>query len=112
MLNKEQNLDRMFHALADGNRRALIDSLMGGPATVSALAQPMAISLPAVMQHLAVLENSGLVRTEKSGRVRICSLDPGAMSEVEGWVGARRQMWENRLDQLGRFLTRNPEDKE
>jgi DNA-binding transcriptional ArsR family regulator len=110
MLNHEDHLDRMFHALADANRRALIDHLMGGPASVSDLASPMAISLPAVMQHLAVLEKSGLVRTQKSGRVRSCSLDPVAMSQVEGWIGERRRMWETRLDNLGKFLAKTQEE--
>lgn len=110
MLNQDSHLDRMFHALADGNRRALIDHLMAGPASVSDLASPMAISLPAVMQHLAVLENSGIVRTEKAGRVRTCSLDPVALSQVEGWIGERRRMWESRLDSLGKFLAKNTDE--
>lgn len=104
MINNDAQLDRMFHAFADANRRALIDRLARGPATVSDLAQPMQISLPAVMQHLAVLESCGLVVTEKVGRVRTCTLDPGAMTLAEVWINQRRQLWEHRLDALGRHL--------
>ena len=78
MINNQPNLDRLFHALADGNRRAIVERLVAGPLTVSDLAEPMAISLPAVMQHLAVLEASGLVESAKQGRVRTCRLSAGA----------------------------------
>lgn len=94
----------MFHALADTSRRSMIERLSRGPATVSDLAGPLAMSLPSVMQHLQVLEASGLVRSRKVGRVRTCELEPKALSEAERWIGSRRAMWEGRLDRLGDFL--------
>jgi len=104
MLNNDSQLDQMFQALADGNRRAMIDRLAKQPLSVSALAKPMTISLPAVMQHLAVLEQCGIVRTEKVGRVRTCTLDTTALSRAEQWIAQRRQFWNGRLDALGAFL--------
>jgi DNA-binding transcriptional ArsR family regulator len=97
-------LDPVFHALADPTRRAFVERLTLGPASVSELARPVAMTLPAVMQHLAVLEASGLVRSEKVGRVRTCSLDPAAMQSVEDWVADRRKTWERRLDRLADYL--------
>ena len=94
----------MFQALADPTRRAMVERLSRGPTSVSELARPLAMSLPAVMQHLAVLETSGLVRSEKVGRVRTCHIVPAAMSEAERWISQRRAEWERRLDRLGRFL--------
>jgi DNA-binding transcriptional ArsR family regulator len=104
MLNDDEQLDRMFHALADGNRRRIIDRLARERLSVSALAAPLGISLPAVMQHLAVLEDCGLVKTEKQGRVRSCTLDTGQLSRAEHWINARRQLWNQRLDALGQLL--------
>ena len=104
MLNQLPDLDRLFHALADPARRAMVERLVRGPAPVSELAKPLPMSLPSVMQHLGVLETAGLVRTEKTGRVRICSIDPGALSQVETWINAQRIEWENRLDRLGDYL--------
>jgi DNA-binding transcriptional ArsR family regulator len=97
-------LDRLFHALADPARRAMVERLSRGPAPVSELARPLPMSLPSVMQHLGVLEKAGLVRSEKAGRVRTCSIDTGALSLVEQWVNARRVAWERRLDRLGDYL--------
>jgi len=94
----------VFHALSDANRRAMIDRLLDGPASVSELAQPLAISLPAVVQHLHVLEASGVVRSRKVGRVRTCEIAPAALSTAEGWISERRATWEARLDRLGEFL--------
>jgi DNA-binding transcriptional ArsR family regulator len=94
----------MFHALADSTRRDMLERLGRGPASVSELARPLAISLPAVVQHLQVLEASGLISTRKAGRVRICQLEPGALQQVERWVEARRTEWERRLDRLGAYL--------
>lgn len=102
MLNYE--LDRTFAALADPTRRALVERLVRGPATVSELAQPLPMSLPAVMLHLKVLEESGLVTSRKVGRVRTCSVDPKMLSQAEHWVSERRQIWERSLDRLGAFL--------
>ncbi len=104
MPNHDTQLDQMFHALADANRRRIIDRLSRAPASVSEIAEPLGISLPAVMQHLGVLEECGLVRTKKSGRVRTCTLDTGALSRAEHWINERRQLWNTRLDALGAFL--------
>ncbi len=97
-------LDRTFAALADPTRRALVERLVQGPATVSELARPLPMSLPAAMLHLKVLEDSGLVTSQKVGRVRTCRIDPKMLSQAEHWVGERRQMWERSLDRLGAFL--------
>jgi DNA-binding transcriptional ArsR family regulator len=101
---KREPVDRVFHALADPSRRVLVERLSRGPASVSELAQPLAMSLPAVLQHLQVLETSGLVRSEKIGRVRTCRIEPAALAPVEGWISARRSSWERRLDRLGEYL--------
>ena len=99
------NLDRVFLALSDPGRRIMVERLSRGPATVSELAQPMNMSLPAVMQHLQMLEASGLVHSQKVGRVRTCTIDSGALSMAEQWINDRRIGWERRLDRLGQFLT-------
>ena len=104
MINYQAELDRTFQALGDPTRRAIIERLTAGPATVSELAAPLPMSLPAVMLHLKVLEKSGLVVSEKQGRVRTCRIDPMKLSLAERWVSERRQMWEQRLDRLGAFL--------
>jgi len=104
MLNQQTALDLAFQALADPTRRAMVERLSQGPASVSELAQPFAMSLPAVLQHLAVLEGSGLVVSRKQGRVRTCSIDPQALSLAEEWINARRNEWARRLDRLGRYL--------
>ncbi|PNG24480.1 ArsR/SmtB family transcription factor [Methylocella silvestris] len=104
MLNQTPDLDRLFHALADPARRAMFERLSRGPAPVSELARPLPMSLPSVMQHIGVLEAAGLVRSEKFGRVRTCSIEPGALSLAEQWINARRQEWECRLDRLGEYL--------
>lgn len=90
MLKYPPDLDRVFHALADPSRRAMLERLQRGSASVSELAQPLAMSLAAVVQHLQVLEDSGLVRSHKTGRVRICRLDRTALGEAEHWIGQRR----------------------
>jgi DNA-binding transcriptional ArsR family regulator len=97
-------LDRMFHALADPARRAMLERLSRGPASVSELAQPLAMSLPAVVQHIAVLEGSGLVRSRKVGRVRTCQIEAGGLQRAEQWINDRRLQWERRLDRLGDYL--------
>ncbi len=104
MLNQLPDLDRLFHALADPARRAIVERLSRGPAPVSELAKPLPMSLPSVMQHLGVLEAAGLVRSEKIGRVRTCSIEPRALSQAEQWITARRAEWEHRLDRLGDYL--------
>jgi DNA-binding transcriptional ArsR family regulator len=102
MLNYQ--LDRTFAALSDPARRAMVERLTEGPATVSELAKPLPMSLPAVMLHLKVLEDCGLVKSEKAGRVRTCRIEPQRLSQAEKWVSERRQMWERNLDRLGAYL--------
>ena len=104
MLQHPQPLDLMFQALADPSRRVMVERLSRGPASVSELAKPFAMSLSAVVQHLAVLEASGLVRSEKVGRVRTCRIDPAALQTAEQWLSDRRLNWERKLDRLGDFL--------
>jgi DNA-binding transcriptional ArsR family regulator len=111
MLNQEQSLDAMFQALADPTRRRMVERLSRGSASVSELARPFDMSLPAIVQHLKVLEESGLVKTEKVGRVRTCTIDAGALSMAEKWINDRRIGWERRLDRLGAFLDALPADK-
>jgi DNA-binding transcriptional ArsR family regulator len=97
-------MDRVLHALADPSRRVIVERLSNGPASVTELARPLPMSLPAVIQHVQVLEASGLVRSEKVGRVRTCRMEPAALRPVERWIGARRSSWERRLDRLGEYL--------
>lgn len=104
MLNQSSGLDRLFHALADPARRAIVERLSRGPAPVSELAKPLPMSLPAAMQHLDVLVVAGLVRSEKIGRVRTCRIEPKALSQAEQWINARRAEWEHRLDRLDDYL--------
>src|SRR5471032_2890030 len=100
MLNYQTTLDKAFQALGDPTRRALVERLSTGPASVSELAAPLPMSLPAVMLHLKVLEQSGLVVSEKKGRVRTCRIEPKMLSEAERWLNDRRPMWERSLDRL------------
>lgn len=103
------NLDLTFQALADPTRRAMVERLARGPCSVSALAQPFAMSLPAVYQHLQMLEASGLVASQKVGRVRTCRMEAAAMSLAETWLNRRRTDWETRLDRLGEHLRKYPD---
>jgi DNA-binding transcriptional ArsR family regulator len=104
MLNHSPALDQVFHALADPSRRAMVERLSLGPASVSELARPLAMSLPAVVQHLQVLETSGLVRTEKSGRVRTCTIVPNTLATAAQWIDERKTTWERHFDRLDAFL--------
>jgi DNA-binding transcriptional ArsR family regulator len=104
VLNYSKSLDSVFHALADPTRRALVEKLGRGPASVKELAAPLNISLPGVMQHLALLERSGLVRSAKVGRVRTCTIQPAALRAAETWIVRRRASWERRLDRLAAYL--------
>jgi DNA-binding transcriptional ArsR family regulator len=97
-------LDSAFQALGDPTRLALMERLAAGSATVSELARPLPMSLPAVMLHLRILEESGLVRSEKTGRVRTCRIAPAMLSRAEQWIGERRRMWELSLDRLGALV--------
>jgi DNA-binding transcriptional ArsR family regulator len=106
----DDDLDRVFAALADPGRRLMLERLSGGPASVSELGRPLSMSLAAVVQHVQVLEASGLVRSRKQGRVRTCSIDPAGLRSAEHWISQRRSMWERRLDQLGEYLARTADD--
>lgn len=110
MTPEPASLDRVFHALADPARRGMLERLTRGPATVSELAQPLAMSLPAVVQHIAVLEGSGLVRSEKVGRVRTCQIEAASLQRAEQWINERRIQWERRLDRLGDYLAQQTTD--
>jgi DNA-binding transcriptional ArsR family regulator len=116
MLNKSTALDQTFQALADPTRRAILAALTRGPRSVSKLAQPLGMSLPAVMQHLAVLEDSGLVRSVKVGRIRTCRIESKALSLAEQWINQRRAECNQHLDRLGDYLNslskaENPDGK-
>lgn len=111
MLNQPDRIDRLFHALADPTRRRMVERLSRGPVSVSELAKPFEMSLPAVVQHLQVLEQSGLVTTAKAGRVRTCTLDTAALSDAERWISERRQGWEHKLDRLDALLDAMPDPK-
>jgi DNA-binding transcriptional ArsR family regulator len=104
MRKTKPDIGHVFHALGDPTRRAITEKLSEGPISVSRLAEPLAMTLAAVVQHLQVLEECGLVRTEKLGRVRTCQIDPTGLDVVEQWVKDRRSVWEHRLDRLGDFL--------
>jgi DNA-binding transcriptional ArsR family regulator len=105
VLNHPPSLDLMYSALADPSRRSMVERLSRGPASVKELAAPLTMSLPAVLQHLQVLEASGLVRSEKAGRVRTCRLEPVALQAAEQWIADRRAGWVSRLDRLGDYLS-------
>lgn len=112
MAKHDPNLDRLFHALADPTRRGIVERLLAGPATVSDLAGPTGMALPTVMKHIAVLERSGLVATEKSGRSRLCRATPAPLTEAERWLEGQRQAWESRLDRLEDYLATLPLEKD
>lgn len=105
MLNQSAALDLAFQALADPTRRTIVSRLSRGPASVSELARPLEMTLPAVLQHLRLLEESGLVRSEKKGRVRTCRIEPKALRSAEGWIARQRSLWEGRLDRLENYLS-------
>jgi DNA-binding transcriptional ArsR family regulator len=112
MLKQSLPLDHLYQALSDPTRRTIVERLSRGPASVSELAEPLPMSLPAVLQHLHVLETSGLVRSEKVGRVRTCRIEPAALSTAEQWISERRTSWERRLDRLGDYLAKRPEERD
>ncbi|MFT3713524.1 MAG: metalloregulator ArsR/SmtB family transcription factor [Archangium sp.] len=107
---QQSKLDSLFHALSDGTRRAMVERLIAGPASVSELAEPFDVSLSAVMQHLQLLEECGLVKTAKEGRVRTVNLQPGALAAAEKWFQQHRERWERRLDRLGDLLAEEEEE--
>lgn len=102
-------VDWVFHALGDATRRAIVERVSQGPISASKLAKPLEITLAAVVQHLQVLEKSGLVRTEKVGRVRTCRIEPAGLSAAEKWLSERRTIWQKRFDRLGTLLA-EPEE--
>jgi DNA-binding transcriptional ArsR family regulator len=104
MLNYQQKLDSVFRTLAVPARRSIVEQLSNGPASVSELARPLKMSLPAVVQHIQVLEASGIIRTEKTGRVRRCRQQPKALGSVEDWFAKQRGHWERKLDRLAMAL--------
>lgn len=106
---RQLEIDRLFHALGDPTRRSIIDALVARPASVSNLALPLGITLTAVMQHLEILEQAGLVHTEKLGRVRVCRLEPVGFGALEQWIREHRTAWEQKLDRLGDFLSEEDE---
>jgi DNA-binding transcriptional ArsR family regulator len=110
MLNQSATLDLLFQALADPTRRALVERLSRGPASVSELARPLTMSLPAVVQHLQMLEASGLVRSEKVGRVRTCRIELAMLQMAERWISERQASWERRLDRLGEYLAEHSDE--
>jgi DNA-binding transcriptional ArsR family regulator len=112
MLDQTIELDRTFQALADRSRRTMVERLTLGPASVSELAEPLAMSLAAVVQHVQVLEACGVVKTEKVGRTRMCRIEGAAMSAAEQWIADRRRGWEARLDRLGDILNEIPTSEE
>jgi DNA-binding transcriptional ArsR family regulator len=112
VLNQTVDLDRVFQALADPGRRSMVERLSAGPASVSELAQPLAMSLAAVLQHVQVLETSGLVRSQKVGRTRTCSINPAVLSSAEQWISQRRALTERRLDRLGEYLKQTATQEE
>lgn len=109
MLSQRVSVDRVFHALGDSTRRAILEKLSAGPISVSQLAGPLKISLAAVVQHLQVLERSGLVHTEKAGRVRTCRMEAKGLTVAEQWINDRRSLWERRFDRLGSILAETEE---
>jgi DNA-binding transcriptional ArsR family regulator len=112
MLNQSPTLDRVFHALSDPTRRELVERLSLGPASVSELAAPLPISLAAVVQHVQILELSGVVATSKIGRVRTCRIADGGLDPVTAWVEQRKSIWESRFDRLGDHLDQQSTEQE
>lgn len=112
MANQKTALDTVFHALADPTRRAVIGRLLQGAAPVTRLAEPFAMGLPAFLKHLAVLETSGLIRSEKRGRVRTCRIDADRLAAAEGWLAEQRAIWQGRTDRLAAFVeSQNSQEK-
>ncbi len=106
MPNQNTALNRVFHALSDPTRRAIVGRLSRGPASVSELARPFAMAMPSLLQHLQVLEKSRLIRSEKVGRVRTCAMEPSALGVAGAWIAEQRALWESRLDRMEAYVTR------
>ncbi len=112
MTNNNAALDQVFHALSDKTRRAVIRRLSDGPITVSELAAPFGMALPSFMQHLKVLERSGLIRSTKVGRIRTCELEPATLGTAEDWLIGQRALWRERFDRLDAYLTKVQEGED
>jgi DNA-binding transcriptional ArsR family regulator len=112
MLKQTASVDPVFHALGDPTRRVIVEHLSRGPASVSELAKPIDMTLSGVVQHLAVLEESGLVRSQKIGRVRTCRIEPAALQSAEKWITERRMTWERRFDRLADYLAEDREQRD
>jgi DNA-binding transcriptional ArsR family regulator len=110
MPNNESSIQDTFNALADPTRRAVVQALSKGPATVSQLASPFPMALPSFTQHLGVLESAGLIVSRREGRRRICALNPQALREAEDWMASSRLEWEARLDRFEQHLTRTRQE--
>ena len=110
MAKSQPEIDRLFHALGDPTRRAILALLRRGPISVTRLAEPIGVTVTAVGQHLQILEESDLVRTEKVGRVRICRIEPAGFARLEKWIKEHRSHWELSLDRLGKFLAEEHEN--
>ena len=111
MAGSKVDIDSVFRALGDSTRRTMVERLSAGPLSVSRLAEPLDMTLTAVVQHLQVLEACGLVHTEKLGRVRTCRLEPTGFSMLQQWIQDRRSVWEQRLDRLGNLLAESEESE-
>lgn len=111
MVNQSSGLDSVFHALADPTRRQVVSRLLTGSAPVKRLAEPFAMGLPAFLKHLTVLEGSGLIRSEKLGRVRTCHINEERLAAAEGWLAEQRAVWQGRTDRLAAFVeSRHPQE--
>lgn len=109
MVEPSVDLDRLFHALGDPTRRAILDRIVGAPASVSQLAEPLGITVTAVAQHLQILQAAQLVYTEKLGRVRTCRIETAGFHALEQWIRDHRTLWERKLDRLGEILAEEDE---
>lgn len=110
MANNKQSIDVLFHALGDPTRRAVVERLSHGAASVRELAKPFPMALPSFMKHLTVLEKSNIITSKKVGRVRTCYLQPSALDRVDGWLRDRRTIWESRLDALEHYLNKDQQN--
>ncbi len=111
MLNHSTTIDRVFYALSDPSRLAIVERLSKKRASVSELAEPLNMSMAGVVQHIQILEESGLIKTHKVGRVRSCEIETRSLELIEDWLNQRRKMWEKNLDRLGEFLERTKKDR-
>lgn len=112
MTAQSAQLDRIFHALSDPSRRGMLDRLSRGPASVKELAQPLSMGLPSVLKHLRVLEEGGIVLSQKRGRVRTYRIEPAALAMVEEWLAKRKAMWDRQFDRLDELLAGEVQQEE